>query len=391
MKKLHKIIALLLVAVMLLSVSAAALAADIAVSDGLALTGMSNASVNQAVENYFDERADYLLGDTASMDWLVVGIANDEVAHMAQYNAKGIVLNNTVYTIESMECYDTHAEVIATETISYTKNGIVGTEEVTHNLTLYLDSGNIPVVAADGYTELCTDFESCSYVAPTAQTRSNTSVGGSPLCIIEVAKAELGTREEEDNITKYGEWYGWNGVAWCAIFVSWCANQANIDTSIIEKAASCDVMMNDFIDQGNFYYSQNFGGSYIPQPGDILFVGTVIDDSTHVGIVEKVENNEVWIYDGNYSDKVNYHRYRLSASDVIGYGHPDYPTTGHTSSSDAYISDETEHWKICDTCNTVYASALHTMVRFPSGKYRCNTCGYAPEFSGVIMQLVNAN
>lgn len=46
--------------------------------------------------------------------------------------------------------------------------------------------------------------------------------------ILEVATAEIGTKESpvNSNHTKYGEWFGWDGVAWCAIFVSWCYAQA---------------------------------------------------------------------------------------------------------------------------------------------------------------------
>jgi len=42
--------------------------------------------------------------------------------------------------------------------------------------------------------------------------------------IIEVAEKEIGTKEcpKNSNKTKYGEWFGWDGVAWCGIFVSWC-------------------------------------------------------------------------------------------------------------------------------------------------------------------------
>lgn len=42
--------------------------------------------------------------------------------------------------------------------------------------------------------------------------------------IYQVALAEIGTKESPANTNnqKYGAWFGWNGVAWCAIFVSWC-------------------------------------------------------------------------------------------------------------------------------------------------------------------------
>jgi hypothetical protein len=35
------------------------------------------------------------------------------------------------------------------------------------------------------------------------------------------ARAELGTVEQRVNRTKYGAWYGLDGLAWCAQFVSW--------------------------------------------------------------------------------------------------------------------------------------------------------------------------
>lgn len=42
--------------------------------------------------------------------------------------------------------------------------------------------------------------------------------------IVKIALAEVGTKESPSNSnqTKYGKWFGVNGVAWCGIFVSWC-------------------------------------------------------------------------------------------------------------------------------------------------------------------------
>lgn len=46
--------------------------------------------------------------------------------------------------------------------------------------------------------------------------------------IVEIALAEIGTVEipPNSNKTKYGKWFGFDGVAWCAMFVSWCYFQA---------------------------------------------------------------------------------------------------------------------------------------------------------------------
>lgn len=40
--------------------------------------------------------------------------------------------------------------------------------------------------------------------------------------VIKVASKEVGYFESRCNKTKYGEWFGLNGVPWCGIFVSWC-------------------------------------------------------------------------------------------------------------------------------------------------------------------------
>lgn len=41
--------------------------------------------------------------------------------------------------------------------------------------------------------------------------------------IVDVAIGELGYKEQGNNRTKYGAWYGMNGAAGCHMFVSWCA------------------------------------------------------------------------------------------------------------------------------------------------------------------------
>lgn len=45
---------------------------------------------------------------------------------------------------------------------------------------------------------------------------------------VNVAKheAQIGFHEDNgNNINPYGQWYGSNGSAWCAMFVSWCATR----------------------------------------------------------------------------------------------------------------------------------------------------------------------
>jgi peptidoglycan hydrolase-like protein with peptidoglycan-binding domain len=56
--------------------------------------------------------------------------------------------------------------------------------------------------------------------------------------IIETAASQNGTKESpaNSNKTKYGEWYGLNGVKWCAIFVSWVYDHAGNPLGFIETA-----------------------------------------------------------------------------------------------------------------------------------------------------------
>ena len=48
---------------------------------------------------------------------------------------------------------------------------------------------------------------------------------------VSIALDEEGYQEKSDGTTKYGEWYGLPSGDWCVMFVSWCANQADIMTT----------------------------------------------------------------------------------------------------------------------------------------------------------------
>ena len=50
--------------------------------------------------------------------------------------------------------------------------------------------------------------------------------------VVAIATKEVGYKEGPNNGTKYGAWYGLDHNSWCAMFVSWCFNQAGL-TSLI--------------------------------------------------------------------------------------------------------------------------------------------------------------
>ena len=143
--------------------------------------------------------------------------------------------------------------------------------------------------------------------------------------IVKMAVSQIGYKEKSGNYTKYGSWYGMDGNPWCAMFVSWCANQVNISTSKILKFAYVPYGVT-FFKNLKQYYQRSSG--YKPQPGDIIFFGT----SSHVGIVETCDGTKLTTIEGNTSNGINssngdgcYRRNRrLSDRWIMGYGIPEY-------------------------------------------------------------------
>jgi peptidoglycan hydrolase-like protein with peptidoglycan-binding domain len=85
--------------------------------------------------------------------------------------------------------------------------------------------------------------------------------------VIETAAAENGTKEfpSQSNKTKYGAWYGLNGVKWCAIFVSWIFDKAGHPLGFINKPKGFQSCQSGL----NFWRAHNRLTTN-PQPGDIV-------------------------------------------------------------------------------------------------------------------------
>ena len=143
--------------------------------------------------------------------------------------------------------------------------------------------------------------------------------------IVDVAIGEIGYREQGGNKTKFGAWYGMNGAPWCHMFVSWCADQADVPTSVVPKTASTDTGMTWFKKKGVFKYK----GKYTPKRGDIIYFKSA--GASHVGIVERCSGNTVYTVEGNTSDKVARRNYPLNAARITGYGVPKYNSLNNTS------------------------------------------------------------
>ena len=143
-----------------------------------------------------------------------------------------------------------------------------------------------------------------------------TSIGDGS--IIAVAESQIGNIGGEP----YWSWYGWSSrVAWCACFVSWCAEQCGyIDADIIPMFASCAVGIQWFKDRGQWQDSD-----YTPRTGDLIFFDWENDGiCDHVGIVENVADGYVNTIEGNTSDSVARRSYELGSVKIFGYAVPAY-------------------------------------------------------------------
>lgn len=154
----------------------------------------------------------------------------------------------------------------------------------------------------------------------TSSSGSSDVAGEGAQKLINIAKKEIGNNETNKGYLKYMNYYPEDpSEPWCAIFVSWCADQAGfIDSGIIPKYESCSIGVSWFQSKNAFHKE---GSGYTPQPGDIVFFGP--GGGSHTGIVVSSDANYVHTIEGNYSDSVA-EVDRPRTSKIYGYGTPAY-------------------------------------------------------------------
>lgn len=161
--------------------------------------------------------------------------------------------------------------------------------------------------------------------------------------IVNVARSQIGYHEgssnsdlsgsssSSGNYTEYGKWFGQQS-AWCAIFVSWCAAQAGIPTSVIKKNAVAGGTTCNYGEKKVSFSART------PKPGDIIYVQNDSDSAAdHVGLVIDVDDTYIYTAEGNYSNKVSQVKYYKSSGNqihssktrILFYGVPGYSDAGY--------------------------------------------------------------
>lgn len=198
-------------------------------------------------------------------------------------------------------------------------------------------------------------FEKYAAAQPTPQNEIEEKPGCSPDAVIAVAIGELGYHEKASNAAlddkaansgsgnftkyardfdqKYPNWYNGkkNGYAWCDMFTDWCFLTAYGYENALRllcqpersAGAGCTYSLQYYRNKGQFHTDN-------PQRGDQIFFGTSLSNSTHTGLVEKVEGGCVYTIEGNSSDQVCRRRYALTDSCILGYGRPEYDSVPAT-------------------------------------------------------------
>ncbi|OLF16837.1 CHAP domain-containing protein [Actinophytocola xanthii] len=129
-----------------------------------------------------------------------------------------------------------------------------------------------------------------------------------------VARGELGYREEAGNRNRYGP----TG-PWCSNFATWVWRRAGVEIGVLPFTGDVYEWGRE---RGLAYGREALGEA---RPGDVLLFGTGPASpatSTHIGIVESVDGDTVTLIEGNSGDQVRRVTHTLSAGTFYGGVHP---------------------------------------------------------------------
>ncbi len=117
------------------------------------------------------------------------------------------------------------------------------------------------------------------------------------------------------------------GYPWCAAFVSFCLNAADIPKATVSRHVNCTTWLNNIKskESAKVYTS----AEYTPLMGDIIFFKTSTTStrlSDHVGLVVAADDSRIYTIEGNASDSVVFKTYNKTDSKIIALVAPNYET-----------------------------------------------------------------
>ena len=144
--------------------------------------------------------------------------------------------------------------------------------------------------------------------------------------LVTIALSQLGNKGGE----KYWRWAGSSKrIPWCALFVSWCGEQAGLRSagkvpyfSFVGDGVHWFKTKGKWI-KGSDVTSSNY--DELIRPGMIIFFDWLEDGKRdghgdHVGIVTKVANGRIYTVEGNNNDYVAKSSYPVGSKSILGFG-----------------------------------------------------------------------
>lgn len=161
---------------------------------------------------------------------------------------------------------------------------------------------------------------------PPAQALDGLSQSGQ---VVARALGQMGYTEGADEFTVFGQRYGYPNGFWCDMFVSWCADEAQVSKEAFPRSVNCARHCRAFTALGRYQNSAARGGTYIPQQGDlVLFQDLETGRIHHVGLVLYVEDGQVFTVEGNaLTTRLDYPAEEVSEARISEIEPNDYVTS----------------------------------------------------------------
>lgn len=304
------------------------------------LTDISK-NLNKLLDNYFDWLAHGTAGISESEILEVVSenVFNDMVRRYEGLSVQHKIIDEVSYEVLEQDLKGGNLQVNVSEII----NGRIA--ETIHIVTVSSEDETQWRIENDIYEDTklsgiaSSDLEISFYSFSTGYPNTWENTGDHATDIANIALTQVGYHETANDHTKYNNWfYGADtSAAWCAIFISWCADQAGIPRSIVKKNARASGYNTSNMSSNPYgapAYSFSSTGAKI---GDIVFIdNTGNGTSNHVGLVYAVDSDYIYTIEGNYSEQVykckylrstGYQRYVNSTAasvHIVFYARPNY-------------------------------------------------------------------
>ena len=301
--------------------------------------------ISAAIDNALHERLDayfktLLTTGTADHDdeelerWLSADVLKSAILRVERLSEQEKSVGNVAYTVTS---YDEASNELSADV---TENIDGQPFRTAHKVKLSGNADDGWRIESDNYRDavlyefISVNAGASAPGAPQSYPNTWNNTGDQATDIAQIALTQWNYAEAGDNHTKYNVWfYGSNqSAAWCAIFISWCANQAEIPTSIVKRNERASGFSVSNMNRNRYGAPAYAFGEKATKCGDIAYIDNTGNGvSNHVGLVYAADSDYIYTVEGNCGDKVIKRQFsaktgRLGSSktNIVFFARPNY-------------------------------------------------------------------